>query len=250
MSMGSSLGNGAQTPAEIADWRDRTRIFLRPIAAPSILGLFGLAGATFIVAAWFAGWYGNTNTPEFLFPFAAAFGGVAQFAAAMWAYVGRDAIATAVHGTWGAFWIGFGLLFLLVANGTLTLSGAAFDAFGFWFFALAVITAFCAAAATFENIALTAVLGLLAAGAAFLGIGYFTDSTPTAGDGWLLVGGWVLIASAIAAAYTAGAMLLESAAGQVVIPLGKYEREANIPGRRITSAIELEHGEVGVRQGQ
>jgi len=72
-------------------------------------GLFGFAGATFIVSAHLAGWFGDTNAPEYLFPFAAAFGGIAQFAAAMWAYIARDAVATAMHGTWGAFWIGFGV---------------------------------------------------------------------------------------------------------------------------------------------
>src|SRR3954452_9009874 len=59
----------------------RPRVVLQPIAAPSVLGLFGFAGATFVVAANLAGWYGNTSTPGYLFPFAAFFGGVAQFLA-------------------------------------------------------------------------------------------------------------------------------------------------------------------------
>ena len=83
----------------------RPRVFLQPIAAPSVLGLFGFAGATFIVAAHMAGWYGSTATPGYLFPFAFFFGGVAQFTAGMWAYRARDAVATAMHGMWGAFWM-------------------------------------------------------------------------------------------------------------------------------------------------
>src|SRR5918912_1608878 len=86
------------------------RIFLQPIAAPSILGLFGFAAATMMVAAHLAGWYGTANSPAYLFPFAAMFGGLAQFLAGMWAYRARDAVATAAHGTWGAFWLGYGLL--------------------------------------------------------------------------------------------------------------------------------------------
>jgi uncharacterized protein len=244
-------GNGAQPlPSEVADWRDRTRIFLRPIAAPSILGLFGFAGATFVVAAFLAGIYGNADSPEFLFPFAAAFGGFAQFTAAMWGYIARDGLATAMHGMWGSFWIAFGVLFLLVSTGTLTLTGEAFNAFGFWFYALAAITAIGAVAALYENVALTLVLATLAIGAALLGVGYNVDATPVAGQGWLAAGGWVLIVSAVAAAYTAGAMMLEGAAHRVVLPLGKYARASNTPGARVTSAIELEQGEVGVRQGQ
>src|SRR3954469_15897864 len=88
-----------------------TRVVLQPIAAPSILGLFGFAGATFMVAANVAGWYGDhTTTPLALAPCARVFGGVAQFMAAMWAYRAWDGVATAMHGAWGSFWIGFGIL--------------------------------------------------------------------------------------------------------------------------------------------
>src|SRR5258708_40069204 len=63
----------------------RPRVILQPIAAPSILGLFGFAGATFIVASNMAGWYGNASTPGDLFPFAPFFGGVAPILAGLWA---------------------------------------------------------------------------------------------------------------------------------------------------------------------
>jgi succinate-acetate transporter protein len=244
-------GGATATATEIADWRERSRIFLQPIAAPSILGLFGFAGATFVVAAHLAGWYGTTDTPLYLAPFAATFGGLAQFLAGMWAYRARDGLATAMHGMWGAFWLAFGLLFTLVATGALTFdSTVAFDAFGYWFFALGAITAIGAVAALAESIGLFSVLSTLAAGSALLAIGYLTDATPTAGEGWLLAGGWVLVASAILATYTAGAMMLEGAFGRTIIPLGKYDRRTNIPGQRFTRPIEYERAEPGVRQGQ
>ncbi|NED51990.1 hypothetical protein G3I24_13945, partial [Micromonospora aurantiaca] len=72
---------GANEPGEHALWEDRTRVFLQPIAAPSILGLFGFAGATMMVGAWQAGWYGNAATPLILWPFVLFFGGLAQFLA-------------------------------------------------------------------------------------------------------------------------------------------------------------------------
>jgi hypothetical protein len=43
-----------------------TQIYLQPISAPSILGLFGFAGATFIVAAHMAHWYGGANAELYL----------------------------------------------------------------------------------------------------------------------------------------------------------------------------------------
>src|SRR3954453_7516583 len=96
-------------PPDPPQCRAQTRVSLQPIAAPSILGLFGFASATFMVAANLAGWYGNTKSPTLLFPFAAAFGGVAQFIAGMWAYRARDGLATAMHGMWGSFWMAYGV---------------------------------------------------------------------------------------------------------------------------------------------
>jgi succinate-acetate transporter protein len=227
-------------------WAARTRVVLQPIAPPSILGLFAFAGATFIVAAHLAGWYGTTTSPEYLFPFAAIFGGVAQFAAGMWAYRARDGLATAMHGMWGSFWMAYGILFLLVAVGAVTVpASGSFPELGYWFLALGVITAFGALAALAEGVGLFVTLTTLAVGSGLLAVHYLTG-----GSGWETAGGWVLVGSAVAATYTAAAMMLEGAWGRVILPLGKYEREANIPGARFTKAIENERAMPGVRQGQ
>lgn len=247
--MTQTMGNGAA--AELADWRNQSRIFLQPIAAPSILGLFGFAGATFVVAAHLAGWYGSADTPLYAAPFAAMFGGVAQFAAGMFAFKARDGLAAAMHGMWGSFWIAFGILNILGATGALALTGNTFDdSFGYWFFALAAITLAGTLAAIAESIGLVAVLGSLTVGSAFLAIGYLTTSSPAAGEGWLQAGGWVLVGSAIAATYTATAMMMEGTFGRVMLPLGKLRKPANVPGQEFTIPIEFERGEPGVRHGQ
>lgn len=224
---------------------DRMRIVLQPIAAPSILGLFGFSAATFIVSAHLAGWYGTPTSGEYLFPFAAMFGGLAQLLAGMWAYRARDGIATAMHGMWGSFWLAYGILNLLAATGALTLPTGTFTELGYWFLALAAITAMGAVAATFENLGITAVLGVLAAGAAFAAVHYLTG-----GSTWETVAGYVLMASSFLAFYVASAMMLEGAAGRVVLPLGKPMKQANKPGARVTEAVQWAHGEPGVRQGQ
>lgn len=231
---------------DLADWREHTRVFLQPIAAPSILGLFGFAAATFMVAAHLARWYGSTVTPQYLFPFAATFGGLAQFAAGMWAYRARDGLATAMHGMWGSFWLAFGILNLLAAVRALTLPTGTFVELGYWFVTLAAITAAGAVAATAESLGLTSVLTTLAVGAGLLAVGYLTG-----GGSWLQAGGWVLVASAVLAWYTASAMMIESTFGRVVLPLGKRgTREASLPGGIVHQPIEFEHGEPGVRHGQ
>jgi len=224
-----------------------TRIFLQPIAAPSILGLFGFAGATFIVASNLAGWWGTPQSGLALAPFAAMFGGLAQFLAGMWAYRARDAIATAMHGTWGAFWLAYGILNILVAAGALAAPKPWYHnpELGFWFFALAGVTASGALASLAESIGLFAVLSTLAAGSGILAGAFIYGS-----HGWTEVAGWVFVFSAGFAWYVATAMMLAAAGGRVVLPLGKLSREANKPGGRVTRPIELEWAEPGVRMGQ
>ena len=75
-----TVAHNGDTVHRLGDWRDATRVFLQPIAAPSILGLFGFAGATFMVAAHLAHWHGNSLSFNYIWPFAATFGGIAQFA--------------------------------------------------------------------------------------------------------------------------------------------------------------------------
>jgi succinate-acetate transporter protein len=224
----------------------RPRVILQPIAAPSILGLFGFAGATFIVASNMAGWYGGEATPGYLFPFAAVFGGVAQFMAGMWAYRARDAVATAMHGMWGSFWIAYGILQLLLATHTLQ-TGATLDhALGFWFIALCAITFSGLLGALAEgSLALVAVLGTLAAGAALAAVGFLNGTT-----GIQHAAGWVFVISAALAWYTATAMMLKAAGGKIILPLFKTDMEANKPGGQPTRSIELEWGEPGVKMGQ
>jgi len=233
------------------EWEDgfaRPRVMLQPFAAPSVLGLFGFASATFMVALHLTGVYGGAGTNGELWPFAAMFGGVAQFLAGMWAFRVRDTLATAMHGMWGAFWIAFGIFNLLVMTGKLPdhAAGTVSDpAFAMWFWTLAAITAVGAAAAIGESLALFAVLGVLAVGSVLLAIGLSAGST-----GWVKVAGWVLVASAILAYYTASAILLVSTAGKVILPLGKPSREANVPGGQPVKPIQLEWAEPGIKKGQ
>src|SRR5436305_2757603 len=176
MSTGTQLAarsaNGAA--GELREWRDHTRVFLQPIAAPSILGLYGFAAATFMVTAYQVGWYGKATSPLLIFPFAVAAGGIAQGAAALFAYKARDGLATAIHGIWAAFWLGYGLLNLLIAVKAVPAPPphGAVPELGYWFFALAAVTLAGALASLGENLAISSVLVPLSVGAALLGVFY------------------------------------------------------------------------------
>lgn len=216
------------------------RVILQPIAAPSILGLYGLAGATFMVAAQMAHWFGSSSTTLLLVPFAAVFGGLAQFLAGMWAYKARDGVATAVHGMWGAFWMAFGVLGFLIATGRVPmLKSPLSPELGYWFIVLAVITWVCMGAAAAENKALVTTLAFLAAGSTITAIALLV-----AVEGLLILAGYLFIISAIAAWYTGSALMLNEAFGRDVWSLGKSTQVRQMP--RITAPI----GEPGVIRGQ
>jgi succinate-acetate transporter protein len=227
-------------------------VMLQPIAAPSILGLFGFAGATFIVAANLAGWYGTPSSPMELAPFAAAFGGLAQLLAGMWAYRARDGIATAAHGMWGSFWIAYGILWLLMATHTVPSPTPWYHAteLGWWFFALAIITASCFLAALFENVALSSVLLTLTVGSAILAYGLIDGSHTT-----VKVAGWVLVASAGLAWYVATGLMLKGVTGRELLPMFKTRRAAmnhmDDPAQGHTlDELDFPWAEPGIKHGQ
>ena len=245
--------NGRREWAELSTaedrdaWLARTRVVLAPIAAPSIMGLFGFMIATVMLGAWQAGWYGTAATPLLIWPFALVAGGVLQSIAAVASLRARDGVAVAVHTVWGSFWIGWGILELLVATHVMAPIplGATNTSFAFWFIGLAAVTIIGAVGALAQSIGVFTVLSALAAGAALTAAGFWAGSLDV-----LRVGGWFYVVSAAAAWLVAGAMTLEHAFGRTVIPLGKWSKEANVPGGAPTRPIAYPAGMPGVRVGQ
>lgn len=215
------------------------QIFLQPISAPSILGLYGFAGATFMVAANMAHWYGNAKTDLYLAPMAAIFGGVAQFSAGMWSFKARDGVATAMHGTWGSFWIAYGLLQLAFLSGSLTQPTGAFPALGYWFIVLAAITWMGMVGAAAESNVIATVLGFLATGSTAAAISELVGSA-----GGMVFAGYCFIISAILAWYAASALMLENAYKRPILKLGKT------PAARQAPTLMPGRGEPGVIRGQ
>jgi uncharacterized protein len=228
-----------EMPRREIEEQPQAHIWLQPVAAPSILGLYGFAGATFMVAAHMAHWFGGTQTDMVLWPFAAFFGGLAQFLAGMWAYKARDGVATAMHGMWGSFWMAFGTLWLLVAAGKVTIpaNGAAFPALGFWFIVLTAITWAGTAAASTESSVITSVLGFLAAGSTIAAIAELVGV-----GGLRILAGWLFIISAVIAWYAATALMVNGALGREAMGLGLKRK----------GAVEMQPGlgEPGVLRGQ
>jgi hypothetical protein len=95
MTITEGPGTGADGQAPEA------RIFLQPIAAPSVLGYFALAsGGLIIFGTWLAGSWGSSSSYTGFFEFVLLFAGIGQLAAALWSYRARDAVAASIHGAW------------------------------------------------------------------------------------------------------------------------------------------------------
>jgi uncharacterized protein len=232
---------------EIDTWSDRTRVVLTPLAAPSILGLFGFFIGTIMVGSNLAGWWGTATSGTTIWPFALTAGGVAQLLAGMWAYRARDGVATAMHGIWGAFWLGYGILQLLISTGVVVAPplGSPDPAFAMWFVGLASVTMMGALAALAENLSVFAVLAALAGGSGIFAAGLFAGSLSAD-----RVAGWFFVVSAAAAWYAASAMMLAGATRRTILPIGHWSKGANIPLREPFDPIEFSRGEPGVRLGQ
>src|SRR5262249_37566331 len=159
---------------------------------------------TFLIAAHYAGWYGNAASIFFLAPFVIVFGGLAQFIAGIWAYRARDGMATALHGLWGSFWIAFGFLALGFARAGVAMPATGFPELGFWFIVLAAITWMLCWAAWAENIAMFVTLFLFALGSTLAAICLLSGAVGPL----FLVSAYVFLIGSFAAFYTATAMLL------------------------------------------
>ena len=146
---------------------------------------------------------------------------------------------TAMHGMWGAFWMAYGLLMVMVSAGKVVIppNGGAFPALGFWFIVLAAITWAGMAAASAESSVVATVLGFLAAGSTIAAIANLGGI-----EGLSVLAGYLFIISAVIAWYAATALMVNAVYGRVVMGLGSKRREV--------AGIQAGIGEPGVLHGQ
>jgi succinate-acetate transporter protein len=220
---------------------------LQPIAAPSVLGYFALGSALIIYGSWLATTWGGAKSPESFFPFILLFGGAGQFGAALWSYRARNAVGAALHGSWAAFWLGIGVMYLMETTKTIAvpLPGARFEALGQWWMYMAVVTWSTAFAALSRSPG-----GFLAQATLATGASIAAASMMTGSSGWIDVAGWLFVAAAGLGFYVGAALMLDNVYGIVVLPLLHWRRRGNVPGREPAEPVEYEHGDPGVKVGQ
>lgn len=216
----------------------QARILLQPVAAPAVLGYFALGSALIIWGSWFAQGWGTEKDASSFFPFLLLFGGVGQLAAALWGYRARAAVASALHGSWAAFFLGVGLIYLLATAHTITVParGTPWPSLGQWLIYMSVVAWTTAVAALPRSPVGFLAQATLGSGAAIGAAGLLMGSS-----GWQQVAGWVFVAAAALSFYVGAALMLNVVYGKQALPLLRRGR---------LEPVEYGHGDPGVKVGQ
>jgi len=174
------------------------------IADPGPLGLAGFALTTFLLSVVNAHWANSSSGAAWL-GYAFAYGGLAQLLAGMWEFRNRNVFGSTAFSSYGAFWIGLGLWYLLVAPHTVGVE--ANRDLGWILLAFAIFNTYMLIWSTQVNIAVFAVFLTLEATEIILFIGNFSGSSGT-----VKFGGYVGVVTAAAAWYASAAGVAEPAA--------------------------------------
>jgi succinate-acetate transporter protein len=192
-----------------------TAIETPPAADPAPLGLAGFALTTVLLSALNAGFI-KTGALTFV-GMALFYGGLAQFMAGMWEFRNRNTFGATAFSSYGAFWMGLGILFVFDVVGRPS-GGALFGGDGaIWFlFCWAVFTAYMFVSSLRTNAAVSLVFLLLALTYIALWIGALNNDA--AGKGLTAVGGYLGLATAVVAFYTSFAGVINSTFGRTILP--------------------------------
>jgi uncharacterized protein len=186
------------------------------IANPGPLGLSAFALTTFLLMLFKIGALSGTHV-GIMIGLALAYGGIAQFVAGMWEFRAGNTFGATAFTSFGAFWISFALILIGVGFVPTGLSANAPDAtaVGWYEVGWGIFTALMMLASFRTNLATAAVFVLLAATFIVLGLGDLNTNTSITN-----VGGYLGIATAVVAWYTALAGVLASVnGGKNILPV-------------------------------
>ena len=185
-------------------------------ADPGPLGLAAFALTTFVLSMINANLVGGGATPVVL-GLALAYGGIAQLLAGMWEFRTGNTFGAVAFSSYGAFWISF---FVLVQLDVGKIAPSEVDSgLGLYLWAWGIFTAYMFIASLRTTGAVALVFLLLAATFIILGIGNAGGSSGT-----IHLGGWVGLATAVAAWYASFAAVTNSTFGKPVIPVFPLRR--------------------------
>ena len=184
-------------------------------ADPGPLGLAGFAGTTFVLSIFNAHLVNPAGSGVVL-GVAFAYGGIAQLLAGMWEFRTGNTFGAVAFSSFGAFWISFFFLNRLTPVTAITTHGVAV-----YLYMWAIFT-------TYMFVASLRTTGAVALVFALLAITFFLLAIGAAGAHTNITkaGGWVGLATAVAAWYASFAAVVNSTFGRVVMPVVPLSRPA------------------------
>ncbi len=182
-----------------------------PIADPAPLGLAAFALTTFVLSFFNAGLLDAGGEP-IVFGLALAYGGLAQLLAGMWEFRNHNTFGATAFTSFGAFWLSFAA-FELISAGKVPEANVG-DAVGLYLIAWGIFTAYMWVASFRVSVAVNIVFLLLTLTFIFLGIGESGGS-----ESITHIGGYLGIATALAAWYASFAGVTNRTFGRIVLPV-------------------------------
>jgi succinate-acetate transporter protein len=179
-------------------------------ADPGPLGLAAFALTTFVLSVFNAELVGASGEPV-VFGLALAYGGIAQLLAGMWEFRTGNTFGAVAFTSYGAFWISFWALNQFYSD------GATPAAVGLYLIAWGIFTAYMFVASLRTTAAIALVFVLLALTFIVLGIEEANESSTK-------LGGWIGIATAVAAWYASFAAVTNSTFKRTVLPVVPLSR--------------------------
>ncbi len=187
-----------------------------PIANPAPLGLAAFALTTFVLSMFNAGLLGAGGEP-IVFGLALAYGGVAQVLAGMWEFRTGNTFGATAFVSYGAFWLSF-WAFVQFFESKVPAADAG-HAVGLYLICWGIFTLYMPVASLRTTMAIAAVFALLTVTFVLLGIG-----NSGAHSGIIKAGGWLGLATAVAAWYASFAEVTNATFGRTVFPVRPLRR--------------------------
>jgi succinate-acetate transporter protein len=185
------------------------------IGDPAPLGLAAFALTTFVLSFFNAGLVSDKGLPVVL-GLALAYGGIAQLLAGMWEFRNNNTFGATAFTSFGAFWISFFVLEQF--EGSKIPAAHLGDAVGLYLIAWGIFTAYMWVASFRVSAAVMLVFLLLTVTFIVLGIGEASGT-----ESIVKAGGWIGIATAIAAWYASFASVTNKTFGRIVLPVREFE---------------------------
>ncbi len=187
-----------------------------PLADPGALAVTAFATTSFMLGVYNANLI-DARGAVIVIPVALFFGGLMQIIVAVLEVFRGNVFGAVVFGTYGPFWVIYGVLLTLYI--TAIPPAAVRSALALFLAMFAVLTFFFFVASLRTDMVLLAVFALIFIGLVLLSVGAGT-ATPDITK----AGGWVTLAFAVLAWYHAAGDVIGYTFGRVVLPVGPLRR--------------------------